>query len=226
MSTQYTNAIRWGVLALPLSGLFALGGSLLHSSVIDASRDAAGFMQSALSPNFPTGWMLVALSEIVALLGFVALYGAVKDSRGGGVALPAMALCLVGSGLFLSLVGFMAFAAPVAAKLYQQGDTKMVDVAVAGFFGGPAQSFLYPSGLIGTIGSILFGVAIWRSGTLPKWAGILFALYIPLSAFGPAISIVLDLSGGLCLLVSGAWIAVRVWQSNNTEMRATNPARA
>jgi hypothetical protein len=43
-------------------------------------------------------------------------------------------------------------------------------------FSSPAFIFLVVPGLLlYVVGTILFGVAIWRSGTLPKWAGVLYA---------------------------------------------------
>ncbi len=42
------------------------------------------------------------------------------------------------------------------------------------------------SGLLYSTGTILFGIAVWRSATLPKWAGVLYAptgLLIPLWAW-------------------------------------------
>lgn len=226
MSTQYSNAVRWGTLALLLAGVLAVAGTVLHGEIPDASRNGQAFIQSAASGGFATGWILVMLSQIAAILGFAALYGAVSQARGSALALPGMALCTIGTGLFLSLTGFMAFAAPAAARLYLQGDSKMLDVLVAGFFGGPVLSILYPSGLLGTIGGIVLAVAIARAGAFPKWAAVLFALYFPLVAFGPAISIVFDLLGNLCLLASGAWIAASAWQGARSGARVGNAMHA
>lgn len=212
MSNQYSNAVHWGIFALPIAGALALGGTLLHGAVFDPTRDVQGFVQSATTSGFALGWTMVLLSEVAAVLGSVALYGALTRAHSNIAALAGMALYIVGSGLFLSLVGFMAFAAPVAAGLYMQGDSKVLDVIKAGFFAGPVLGVLYPSGLVGTLGSILLGVAIWRSANLPKWAALLFALTVPLSSFGSPISIVLDLLGAMCLLLAGAWIAVSVWR--------------
>ena len=82
MKTQYSNAVRWGVVVLPIAAILALGGTLLHGAVIDATRDAEGFVQAATAPTFGAGWVLVILSQVAAILGFVALYGALSQPRG------------------------------------------------------------------------------------------------------------------------------------------------
>ena len=92
----------------------------------------------------------------------------------------------------------------------------MLNVLMAGFFSGPALALLYPSGLIGTVGSVLFFMAIWRSN-LPVWAGVWYALTTPLLAFAPAFSYVLELLGGLLLLVSTTWLARAAWRQTARE---------
>jgi hypothetical protein len=65
--------------------------------------------------------------------------------------------------------------------------------------------------LLYSVGFILFGVAIWLSGVLPKWAGVLVAVHAPLISgpFGMVVSVV----GALLALVGGGWIALSVLRS-------------
>src|SRR3712207_7401315 len=52
----------------------------------------------------------------------------------------------------------------------------------------PPRSTLFPyTTLFRSVGAILLGVAVWRSGTLPKWAGALYAPSGLLIASGVAI---------------------------------------
>jgi hypothetical protein len=62
--------------------------------------------------------------------------------------------------------------------------------------------------LLYSAGFILFGVAIWRSGALPGWAGVLLAVRAPLVA-GP-FSLVEQVLGSLLAVVGGGWIALSV----------------
>ena len=46
-------------------------------------------------------------------------------------------------------------------------------------------SLIVPFSMIGAVGFILLGIAIWRSGLLPRWAGLLLAIAGPLYCIGP-----------------------------------------
>jgi hypothetical protein len=221
MSTYSMLRNRFGLSMLPLAGLLAVLGLALRGAFGNPSVDASGFAQAAVSANFGTAWLLILLGSVVRLYSLVVLNDVLAQTRAGRLAWWALVLSFAAEALFLSLTGFLAFAAPVAAKLYLQGDVRMLDVVMAGFFSGPVLSVLYPSGLLGTLGSILFGIAIWRSSSLPKWAGVLYALTTPLLAFAPAFSYTLELLGGLLLLVSSAWIAAAAWGQPAAEMYAS-----
>ena len=64
-------------------------------------------------------------------------------------------------------------------------------------------------------GNILLGIAIWRSGTLPKWAGALWAaanvlMYLSIvygQTIGPASTPPTVPLGAAVLVISGAWMA-------------------
>src|SRR3712207_1493929 len=66
------------------------------------------------------------------------------------------------------------------------------------------------------VGNVLLGVAVWRSGTLPKWAGALWAaapvFMYPLglvyeATIGPASTPPTVLVGALLIVIGGAWMA-------------------
>jgi hypothetical protein len=66
--------------------------------------------------------------------------------------------------------------------------------------------------VVGIIGVILFAIAIWRHGRLPKWTGVLFALSLPLLAF--PVTFTTELLGAVLLLISAGVIALKVWQES------------
>ncbi len=47
-------------------------------------------------------------------------------------------------------------------------------------FGDPTAGVFYAAFLLYSAGFILFGFAVWGSGTLPGWAGVLLAVHAPL----------------------------------------------
>ena len=71
--------------------------------------------------------------------------------------------------------------------------------------------------VLGFVGHILVGVAVWRSGTLPRWAGALWAganvlMYLSLvyGQIGPASTPFTVPLGAVVLVISGAWM---VWSA-------------
>ena len=72
--------------------------------------------------------------------------------------------------------------------------------------------------LLGFVGNILLGVAVWRSGTLPRWAGALWAAAHVLMYVGQGYAETVGakstpptvLVGAVPVVISGAWIAYSV----------------
>ncbi|MCA1737556.1 MAG: hypothetical protein LC740_01625, partial [Actinobacteria bacterium] len=76
-------------------------------------------------------------------------------------------------------------------------------------FGSRTFALIILAGLLYSIGFILFGVAIWRSETLPKWAGVLLPVAgLPLAV--PADIPGLNILGTVLLIVVGGWIALSI----------------
>jgi len=80
--------------------------------------------------------------------------------------------------------------------------------------------------LLMLVGNVLLGAAVWRSGTLPRWAGALWVAGSSLPVLGmlyallpigadatPAIVPV----GAVLLAISGAWMAYSVLRRPSTE---------
>jgi hypothetical protein len=70
--------------------------------------------------------------------------------------------------------------------------------------------------LLGLVGNVLLGVAVWRSGSLPKWAGALWAFApVLMYVFGIAYALTIGANatpptvpaGAVLLAISGAWMA-------------------
>jgi hypothetical protein len=87
--------------------------------------------------------------------------------------------------------------------------------------------------LLGFVGHILIGVAVWRSGTLPRWAGALWAganvlMYLSLlygQTIGPASTPFTVPLGAVVLVISGVWIVLSVL-SRPSGVRAAGAAAA
>ena len=204
------NRARIGALALPISGLVAASAALVPGIVINPPVDPVGFAQAA---NYVGLANLVGIVSLVFLLfGFQALHSFLERNSIDKWAFAGMILSLIGLGLFLPFLGTIAFAAPVAGRLYLSGDLQAVSIiSEATSTSNPAAlAFGGVSVLFSVLGAILFSMAIWRSGKLPKWSAFAYAISAPLN-WTPHYIPALWFTGGMLLFGAGIGIARRIW---------------
>jgi len=204
------NRARIGALALPISGLVAASAALVPGIGINPAVDPVGFAQAA---NYVGLANLVGIVSLVFLLfGFQALHSFLEINSIDKWAFAGMILSLIGLGLFLPFLGTIAFAAPVAGRLYLSGDLQAVSIiSEATSTSNPAAlAFGGVSVLFSVLGAILFSMAIWRSGKLPKWSAFAYAISAPLN-WTPHYIPALWFTGGMLLFGAGIGIARRIW---------------
>ena len=208
--------IRLGVLAFPISGLLAALGALAPGIDVNPAVDPAGFARVA---NLVGLANLLGLVVFVFLLfGFQALYAFLSSDSVERWAFLGMVLSIAGGALFMSFLGIFAFAAPVAGRLYLNGQGYGISVIaeatsvsnLPAFIVGAFSLFSY------SIGSALFAVAIWRSGKFPKWSAVSYATATPLNAT-PHYIAPLWLLGGVLLLIVGVGISRAVWKVSSIQ---------
>src|SRR5215208_2122451 len=139
------NWIRIGLWALPLYGLLTFWSSL------DPQPDPNTHYEAWSRYVTTTHYVLThlfgsILGLILAIFGTFALGAYLANARAGRLGLVAMVITVLGSALFLPAIGVSTFAAPSLLVV-----------------------------LLLFVGNVLLGVAVWRSGTLPRWAGALWA---------------------------------------------------
>src|ERR671911_335305 len=199
------NWIRAGLLALPIYGLLTLWATFTHEP--DRQNQVEAYARYISTTNYLTQHLLGSiLGTILAIFGVIALAAYLASTRVGNLALLAMVLSVAGHCLILTIFGFSTIISPVIGRLYLEGQPGTMEVNDA-IFTSPAFVFLVIPGLLFfLVGSILFGVAIWRSGTLPSWAGALFAPTGLLMAAGVQIGAAQTLGSAL-MVAAGGWIA-------------------
>lgn len=206
MPSQNTAGLtQVGILALPFSGLLVLVGTVGNLAIPNPQVDPDGVAHVASTTGFfAMQFASNVLGVTLLIFGLIALFACLLNTRGGSLAPFAMVLSILGTGIFLSWLGISTYAIPALAKAYLKGQHDAVRIAGAIFGQGFA-----PNGLAGVLllaGFVLFGVAIWRSGTLPRWSGVLLStsgliLAVPLEIPAPNV-----LGWGL-LVIAGGWIS-------------------
>ena len=218
MSTP--NITRWigiGLLGLPLYGSLTFWSSLEGQPDPDTQLEA--WARFVTTNEYVIGHLFGSILGLICLIfGAFALGVYLATSRAGRLGLWAMFLTVLGSALFLPLQGLSTFAVPEEGQAVLAGLEEfeaLPDIfanTVAGLTGLVVI-------LLGFVGHILIGVAIWRSGTLPRWAGALWAganvlMYLSLvygSTIGPASTPFTVPLGAVVLVISGGWIVLTVF---------------
>ena len=210
------NIARWigiGLLGLPLYGALTFWSSLEGQP--DASTQLEAWARYVTTNHYVLGHVLGSILGLIFLIfGVFALGVYLATSRAGRLGLVAMVITVLGSALFLPLQGVTTFSAPEEGQAVLAGLEEFE--ALPPIF---ANTVFGLTGLVvivlGFVGHVLLGVAVWRSGTLPRWAGALWAganvlMYLSLvygSTIGPASPPFTVPLGALVLVISGGWMA-------------------
>lgn len=216
MSAANTN--RWigiGLLGLPLYGALTFWSSLDPQPDPDAHYEAwSRFVTTdyyVLSHLFGS-----TLGLIFAVFGTFALGAHLAGSRAGGLGLGAMVVTVFGTALFLPAMGVSTFAAPTEGQAYLAGiqEFSRLPASFADAVFGMTSLLVI---VLLFVGNLLLGIAVWRSGTLPRWAGALWAvaavLMYPLGIVYAALILgvqstpVTVVVGAVLLVLAGGWIS-------------------
>lgn len=124
-------------------------------------------------------------------------------------ALRAMVLSLAGITLIMPMLGVETHILPIIGMLYLEGKTDIAS-AVRLIYHGPALAVFLLALLLLAIGVIYLAVAIWHSGVLPRWAGVIFA--IGLAPWFPLVPRMIRMVDGPLIGIGGVWPAWSLWQ--------------
>ncbi len=225
MPSQNAGLIRLGILALPLAGLLALVG--LYSSVQLGTGGilATGDNQAIVGSGYFVSQLLGnGLALTLSIFGVMALYAYLANSRVRVLALGAMVLSILGIALTLTGVGVLAYTIPALSRAFLEGQQESI-LILDHIFAGPFRIIGTLAPLLYSAGFILWGVAVWRSGVLPKWAGVLVAVHAPLLVLWP-VTVVSLVVGVLLALVGSGWIALSVLRQPSVRVEAEVQPRA
>jgi hypothetical protein len=202
----FSKRISLGAIALILAGLTLMPQGILTANVPSAPEQNVAFAAGANSLSYRFSMMLVSLSLTLFILGIFALYGHLAQTKQEKLAFAGLIVTVGFLALFLPLTGFAAFVVPAIGNLVEQGQMEMISVLDASFK-EPFLPIQFFAGILWNIGTILLGIAIWRSKTLWKWGGLLFIVYgvigIPSFLDVKVFQIVAPTVGGLAQIAVG-----------------------
>ena len=211
------NITRWigvGLLGLPLYGVLTFFSSIDPQP--DPNTHYEAFSRFVTTDGYVLKHLFLSdLSIIFVIFGMFALGAYLTSGRAGRLGLWAMGIAVFGQALFLLIGGVSTFATPVEGQAYLAGIEEYRELPTS--LAVTAQTAtLGMSVLLQFVGNVLLGLAVWRSGILPKWAGALWAFApVLMYVFGLAYAMTIGAAstpptvpaGAMLLTTSGAWIA-------------------
>ncbi len=220
-----TNTTRWvgaGLLGLPIYGALTFYSSINPQP--DYNTHLEAWARYVTTNHYVLSHLFSSILGIIfAIFGVFALGTYLATSRAGRMGLIAMVITVLGSALLLVVLGVSTFASPEQGQAILAG---MNTMQLPETFADTVQA-LTGLGyvLLGFVGNILLGVAIWRSGTLPRWAGALWAAAHVLMYVGQGYAETVGakstpptvLVGAALVVISGAWMAYSVLRRPSAE---------
>jgi hypothetical protein len=222
MTTPSTTWIRTGLWALPVYGLLTIWSTF--DAQPDQAVDAAAWARYVASPGYVLDHTIGAIGGAVfAILGVIALGAFLANGRSARLGLWGLVVTVVGHALGLAIGGITSYATPAIGRAYLAGLTEVMQIEF------PDEMLLvFVLALLAMfVGNLLLGAAVWRSSTLPAWAGATWlAATILFYAFGAVLGMATTGSslptqpiGAALMVVAGASIAWSASASRSTAPR-------
>ncbi len=201
---------RVGAVILAISALLLAAFPLVRPFA-DMSLNPLEVADTFASPSWVLAHILAGLGFILLPVGLFGLYTFLQGSNGERRAAQGLILSWIGIGLILpTVLGTEAFALrAIGQAAVQQKNTDLLAIADSVRF-GPQRIFFFPGLLALAVGAALIAVAVWKSGALPRWSGILFA--IGLGLFFPLFPQAIRIVDGLLIGIGGTWVALSILQ--------------
>jgi hypothetical protein len=223
-----TNTARWigiGLLGLPLYGALTFWSSLNPQP--DPNTHYEAWARFVTTNHYVLSHVLGStLGLVLAIFGTFALGAYLVGGRSGRLGLVAMVTTVLGTALFLPAMGVSTYATPQEGQAYLAGIEEFSELPSSFADTVFALTSLLVIVLL-FVGNVLLGIAVWRSGVLPRWAGALWAaaavLMYPLGIVYAVVILGVQstprtvLVGALLLVIGGGWIAFSALRRPSTE---------
>jgi hypothetical protein len=200
---RLARLLRWCGLALMVAGVLMVVATLLHPS-----RETATTIV-ATEPRLVAAQVIYTSAWLLVLLGLPGLYAA---QRGGMGRLGLAGFLTAFSGTYLiAVTGNFGFLAPVLAKQSPAVLDSINRYSPVVIINGLAA-------IVFMIGYVLFGIAMIRTATLPRWSGVLVAVGAPAHLLGFGIAQLVSTAawpiaivGSVSLGAGLGWPGYRLW---------------
>jgi hypothetical protein len=203
VSARMLTALAFGV-----SGILFVAYPALRPFSSETGLEGA---QAFASTNWIIAHSLAMAGFILLGLGLLGVCEELRGSAGQRLASWGMVLSWIGIGMTLPYYGAEVFGLHAVGQAVVDRNNPDL-MSIVNNIRWEVGVFWILAGLAALgVGVILFAIAIWRSGRLTNWSGIVlavaFALYIPQFAAGQPLRV----AHGLLLLVGALLLAWAIW---------------
>lgn len=206
--------IRIGLATLVIGGLLGLGGLLLRGQVPFPNLDVDAWAQAVTGSNYVLAQILTILAYVIPYLGFWAIYALLEQVENvEKLAFWGFMFSIIGTSLAIATLGIFSFVSPQIAVRYLQGDAQLPSI-ISQVVTGQAAIINLSGGILYLLGTVLLGLAIWRSRSLPKWSGLLITLNGIFLVFG-FLWFPISLLSWVYILGAGLWLLVGPLEQND-----------
>lgn len=204
---RFDPATRWMLWAGALAAvIFTVGELFLEDPALLMNPDAdpAAFSQMVTSSGFRVWALRGVFGTALEIIFAIGLYLALRGSPGETLGLWGMLSSIVGDVAGNATFALLAFALPGIGRLVSDLGPQAL-VAAQG-----AEPLMAANVAFSLAGLVLFAVAIWRSGVLPRASGIVVLvgfLMIPVQIGW--VQLIANLVWG----VGALWMALHAWRA-------------
>ncbi|MFD4323940.1 hypothetical protein ACFWQC_04865 [Nocardioides sp. NPDC058538] len=201
-----------GAVALAIAGVLFVVYEAVAPRADETTLDGAAAWASA-------GWSIAHISAIVGLILIPLGYGAIRhvldDTPQERTAYLAAVIGYIGSGLTISYYGAEVYGLrAIGERAVADGDPSLTEVG-NDFRLDPTAVTVFTIGLLlVAVAAVLAAIAVWRSGSLPRWSAVplaaLLATMLPQYFLPHAGRIV----WGVLVAVASLWLATALWRAS------------
>jgi hypothetical protein len=205
---------RRSIWLLPVWGVLLVLSTLTEQP--DFNTDFEGYARYITTTPFLLSHLLASIGgAALGCIGAVALGVQLATSRAARMALWGMAAFAASQVLTSSVFGIAAFFQPAVGRAYLEGGEQAVVRAInSEVYNAPEVFAVVGAGILLMVaGAVLLGWAAARVGVGPAWAGVLFAVAVPVFAIGGQIFGILHTVAWLAIVISSAVLARAVTAS-------------
>ena len=206
-------------LALPLTAALYIGAEGLDPKGTDqiVTTTAVALKVLPIAASHHTQLYISGSLSELALAAVAVSYGAIAMLvRRSGSTAATMAVLLGGIGAFcgaiVNVFGGLNLAAAATAHASRDAAARFL---VTNFNSGAGQAFTDVYAFSEFVAPIIMGVALWRSGRVPRWLAVLFAAGFELAAQTGSVGVARVVVQMAPFALAMVLLAVRIWRAAN-----------